>query len=143
MLKKASEVIASGNVGSVVDFAIEANREVASSQRELDAAKAYLRGRALAQRVGRQDLVELEGHLGLASVAFSPDTAKAKKGKDLKDLEANLSPGTFALLFTKMIVITPVKELPELLGTLEEAERLVVERFLEVKPTTPKVFLTQ
>lgn len=143
MLKKASEVIASGDTRAVVDFAIEVNREVAHRTRELDKAKAHLRKVALGRDETRERTIEIEGNVGVATVTFSPDAVKVRKGRDLKDLEANLSSTTFARLFTKQIVVTPVRELPDLLGALDDPERSVVERFVEVTPSTPKVFLTQ
>ena len=61
------------------------------------------------------------------------------KGRDLKDLEVNLSAETFARLFTKTIAIQPASGFKEILARVSPAERAIVERFVEVKPSTPKV----
>jgi hypothetical protein len=144
MLKTASEVIAQGDTKAVVDFAIEANREVTATSRELNKAKAHLREDA---RKGsdRDELegtsVDIGGNLGTATVVFDSDTPKTRKGQDLKGIEPNLSEETFARLFTKEVVVKPVKDFLDHLGELSSAERAVVTRFIEIKPTTPKVYL--
>ena len=63
MQKTAKEVIASGDTTLVVDFAIEANRQLTRTTKELNEAKHHLR------EVGRNagsPSVELEGSLGVA-----------------------------------------------------------------------------
>ena len=142
MLKKASEVIASGNVRSVVDYAIEANRQQTSAKRELDEAKAHLRkvaGQTRSKKAGR---VELQGTLGLATVMFSSDEAQVT-AQGIEELEAALSPETFKLLFVRQTTIMPVREIAGLLESLSATEREVVNRYVQIKPVTPKVYLTQ
>lgn len=140
MLRTASEVIAQGDTKAVVDFAIEANRTVTATSRELNEAKAHLREEAKAQGDGSWS-VDIEGNLGTATVVFDKDAPKTKRGQDLKDIEPNLSDETFARLFTKEVVVKPVKDFVEKLDDLSAAEREVVARFIDVKPTTPKVYL--
>lgn len=142
MLKRASEVIASGDEAAVVDYAIEVNRRILAASGELEEAKGHLREVALG-RVEDQETgsVEIEGNLGAATINFTPHTVRLLKGVDLRDIEVNLSDETFARLFTKEIVVQPVRDFREHLGTLTAAERAVVERFVEIKPSTPKVNL--
>jgi hypothetical protein len=140
MLKTASEVIALGDVRGVVDFAIEANREATAIGRELNTAKAHLRDEARVI-MGRQRTVDLEGNLGTASVVFDGDTPRTRKGQVLKDIEPNLSDETFSRLFTKEVVVKPVKDFLGQLRSITAAERAVIDRFIEVRPQTPKVYL--
>lgn len=153
MLKTANEVIAHGDVRAVVDFAVEVNREIAANTKELNTAKAHLRadarksvcsfmGVALRDKAPQPDgSVDIEGNLGTATVVFDKDTPKIRKGQTLKDIEPNLPEETFASLFTREVVVRPVKDFVDRLGDLSAAEREVIDRFLEVKPTTPKVYL--
>lgn len=142
MLKKASEVIASGDEAAIVDYAIEVNRRVSAASGELEEAKSHLRELALG-RVEDQESgsVEIEGNLGAATIVFTPHAVRPLKGADLRDAEVNLSAETFARLFTKEIVIQPVRDFQDRLGALTAAERAVVERFIEIRPSTPKVNL--
>jgi len=142
MLKRAREVIASGDVRQVVDYAIEANRQASQASAELNEAKAFLRTSALGQADGF-DIVELEGNLGVATVSFSRAEAKPRKGWDLKDIEVNLRPEVFSALFAKEIVVRPVDDFEDRLADLQPAERTIIDRFIEIRPSTPKVHLTK
>lgn len=143
MLQTAQEVIASGDERAVVDYAVEVNREIARSQVELDEAKVFLRKLA-EERRGSGDSVEIDGNLGAATVEFQtrPDV-KLRKGRDLRDIEVNLSEEGFRRLFVKTIQVRPLEDLPELLEGLSQADRETVDRFLEITPKTPKVYLTK
>lgn len=122
----------------MVDFAIEASRRVTRTTRELNEAKHHLR--EVGRNAGLQS-VELEGNLGVASVVYERDQAKPIKGTDLKDIEENLSAETFAQLFVRKTVIQPARDFVARIGGLTPAELAVVNQFIEVKPTTPKVYL--
>lgn len=141
MLKRASEIIAQGDERAVVDFAIESNRELATVGRELELAKGHLRKVALGRAGNGEGPVEIEGNLGVASVAFGPAGVKARKGRDLRDIEANLSEDTFRRLFTKRLQVVPHKDLATLVASVEGGERDVIDQFLAISPSTPKVFL--
>lgn len=143
MLQTAQEVIASGDERAVVDYAVEVNREIARSQVELDEAKVFLRKLA-EERRGSGDSVEIDGNLGAATVEFQarPDV-KLRKGRDLRDIEVNLSEEGFRRLFVKTIQVRALEDLPELLEGLSQADREMVDRFLEITPKTPKVYLTK
>lgn len=142
MLKRAREVIASGDERLVVDYAIEANRTVSRTSEELEEAKAFLRKVALG-RVGKLPSVELEGDLGVATISFSRSEAKPKKGADLRDIEVNLPPEVFARLFSKEVVVHPVRDFGDHLDRLTPSERAILDRFIEIRPSTPKVHLTK
>lgn len=142
MLKTASEIIAQGEIKAVVDFAIEVNRELTAGNRELSQAKGHLREEAKGHlREEEITSVDIEGNLGTATVVFDGEVPKIRRGQDLKGIEPNLSEETFAKLFTKEIVVKPVKDFVSLLQDLSSAERAVIARFVEVSPSTPKVYL--
>ncbi len=144
MLKTAQEVIASGDERAVVDYAVEVNRSISSSQVELDEAKAFLRRLAEGRREEQGDSVEIDGNLGAATIKFQTrPEVKLKKGRDLRDIEATLPEETFRRLFVKTVQIRAVEDLPELIVTLSAGDRETVDRFLEITPKTPKVFLTK
>jgi hypothetical protein len=143
-IKTATEVIARGDSRIIIDFAIELNRQILSEMAQLEALKEHLRKTALGGRSfwdGRQRIVEMEGNLGVSSVVFPPNQVKVKKGCDLRDLETNLPSDTFTTLFQKRVVIEPVTDFESRVGSLSPAETTVVNRFVEVKPQTPKVYL--
>lgn len=143
MLKRAHEVIASGNERSIVDFAVEANRLIAQTTSELEQVKAHLRQRALARERTAEGAVEIEGNLGVASVTFSRPDVRARRDHDLKDIEVNLSPEVFRRLFVKEVVVRPVGEIAQLMEQLSPADRAVLDQFVEVRDSTPKVYLTK
>lgn len=142
MLKRAREVIASGDERAIVDYAIEANRTISRASGELEEVKAYLRKVALGRAEGLPS-VELEGNLGVATVAFPRSEAKTRRGRDLKDIEVNLAPEVFAKMFSKEIRVLPVEDFQDRLVHLTPAEQTIVEQFIEIKPATPKVHLTK
>lgn len=144
MLQTAQEVIASGDERAVVDYAVEVNREISRAQVELDEAKVFLRKLAAERRGADDDAVEIDGNLGVATVAFParPDV-KLRKGRDLRDIEVNLSEEGFRRLFVRTIQVRALEELPDLLEGLSKADRDAVDLFLEITPKTPKVNLTK
>lgn len=142
MLKRAREVIASGDERAIVDYAIEASRTVNRASGELEEAKAHLRKIALGRAEGASS-VELEGNLGVATVSFARSEAKTRKGKDLKDIEVNLASTVFSGLFSKEILVKPAGDFEDRFDLLGPADRAVVEQFIEIKPSTPKVHLTK
>ena len=142
MLKRAREVIASGDERAIVDFAIEANRTISRATSELEEAKTFLR-RAAQGRAGGRAVVEIEGNLGVATVSFSRSEPKTKKGRDLKDVEVNLTAEVFAGLFSKTVLVQPAEGFEARLVQLAPADRAIIEQFVEIKPSTPKVHLTK
>lgn len=143
MLKTAQEVIASGDERTIVDYAIEVNRSINRSQAELEEAKAHLRKLA-AERDDGSLSVEIDGNFGVATVKFqtSPEV-KVRKGKNLRDVELNLSVKVFSRLFSKKLVVEPVADFETQLSSLSADDQEILSRFVEVKVPTPKVFLTK
>lgn len=144
MLKRAEDVIASGDERAAVDFAISLNRQVAQGKRELDRVKGHLRkvarGRAL--KVG-EDGHTLEGNIGSVFIQFPPPEVRVRKGQDLRDLDVNVSRQTMYLLFTNATVIRPAKDFLDQVDKIDPAERVVVDRFVEIVSPTGKVNLPQ
>jgi len=148
MLKRAEEVIASGDERAAIDFAISMNRRVVQGKRELDRIKTYLRKVAMrgTMKVGQpspQEGVTLEGNIGSVFVQFPPDEARPRRGSDLRDVEVNVSRQTFYLLFTKTTVVRPARDFVDQISTVDPSERAVVDRFVEVTSPTGKVNLPQ
>lgn len=141
MQKRASEVIASGDQRAIVDFALGLNRKVQAASGELEEAKAHLRKLGRAALGEEAKSVSLAGNLGEASVAFPPDKVQTRSGMDLKDAEVNLTAEVFSRLFFKEIVIRPAKDFLAELASVSEADQARVRQFVEIVPTTPKVFL--
>lgn len=144
MLKRAHEVIASGNERAIVDFAIEANRVISKTSAELELVKAHLRQSA-ADRASEEveGTVEIEGNLGVATVSFARPEIRARRGVDPKDVEVNLPSEVFRRLFLKEIVVRPSADIVQLLNQISPADRAVLDQFFEVRASTPKVYLTK
>jgi len=141
MEKTAREVIATGDVQAVVDFSIELHRRIDTQNKELDEAKRHLREVARAELEPGARTVEIVGNLGTASVVFERDAVKTKKGMNLADIEENLQPETFARLFVTRVVVDPVPDLLEKIEDVSPVERAVLDNFIDVTPSTPKVYL--
>lgn len=142
MEKLAKQIIAAQDVPAAVDFAIELNRRITASSKELDEIKRYLRDIAR-EDVGDtgQRTTEIIGNLGVASVVFERDTVRTKRDMVLANIEENLSEETFSRLFVTRVVVEPASDFLEKLQALSPAERAVVDNFLDVAPSTPKVYL--
>lgn len=140
MLKKAQDVVASGDLGAVVDLAIQHHRRKLASEAELEVLKAKLREVAREQALERSS-VEFEGKLGVANVVFVKDDVKVRKGMDLRDVEENLPPEVFSRLFVKTVQVVPGPEFRERAKGLLPVNSNVLHQFVEIVPATPKVNL--
>lgn len=142
MLKSAKTVVASGVVSEMVDAATEADRTIKALTKELEVLKTALRekGLTLAAKTGENN-VALEGTLGSATVTMVKPAPKAKKGVDLLAAEANLSPETYAALFTKKTVVEIAEDYEEKVASLTPAEKAVLKNLVEVVASTPRVTL--
>ena len=142
MNKSAKEVLAAGNVVETVDFAIEANRQIAALTKELDAIKAALRekGIALAAQTGDNN-VAIEGTLGSAQVVMVKPAPKAKKGVDLLAAEASLPAEVYGALFTKKTVVEIADDFEAKVAALPTAQKAVVANLVEMVASTPRVNL--
>lgn len=143
MLRKASDVIAQGDLGSVVDYVIDLNRRASWLNQQLDQAKAHLRLEARKLRGGAFSH-DIEGSLGTVTVTFPGLALKVKKGVDLQELEVNLSEDDFAALFKKTIEIVAAldaEDFEEALGKLKPATRTMIARYISSEEQTPKVYV--
>jgi hypothetical protein len=145
MLKSAKDVLASGDVGDIVDFAIEANRTVMSATKELGSVKAHLRGLAESQKLEAPGTtsVKFEGHLGVAQVVLGKPGFRARKGMKLGDLERVLPVDLYESLFVEEVLVTLSEDYAENFSQLDPAQRLVVENYVEFAPPTPRVNLPE
>lgn len=60
---------------------------------------------------------------------------------NLADIEENLSAESFARLFVTRVVVEPASDFLEKLPDVAPPERAVLDNFLDVVPSTPKVYL--
>ena len=142
MLKSAKDVVASGNVGEVVDFAIEANRTIAALTKELEECKVALRASGVAQAaLSGENAIELDGLLGKAQIVMVKATPKVKKGVSLLASEAGLPADIFAALFVKRTVVDFAEDFEVKLAGLSTAQKAVIQNLVEIVPSTPRVNL--
>ncbi len=147
MLKSAADVLATGDVGAIVDFAIEANRVVVSTTRELSSVKGHLRVLAEKQKASDPSITsaKFEGHLGVANVVMpSKPTLKARKGMNLLALKRVLPEEVWDSLFLEKTVVDVRADAFEAnFAALNPSQRLVVEKYIESAPQTPRVNLPE
>jgi hypothetical protein len=140
MLKSAKEVVATGNLTEVVDFAIEVNREITSATKELEVAKAALRDEGSKKAaLGGETNISLDGTLGSAQVVFPKEAPKVKKGRAIAELLAALPAEVFGSLFAVEYKIDP--EFASKLAGLTAAQRAAVANIVELTTATPRVNL--
>lgn len=143
MEKSASELIAQGDLGAVVDYVIGLNRKKVRIDKELDEAKAYLRDTAREKQGGRKE-IELEGLSGEVTVVFQGLAFKVKKGADLNELRVNLPEEVFAALFKRSVVVVPAMGADDFLEVLLQqttAHQRTIAHYVEVEEQTPKVYV--
>lgn len=141
MLRTAAEVVASGDVVSIVDFGIELDRTLKAEKQELERVKRYLRQIGETGVGGRrtEKSVEIEGHLGVVTVTYPADVPRLKKGVDLVASEAGIPGEVFRLLFRKKVVIDFAAGFLTKLGKLEADDRQMILDLVRVEPVTPRV----
>jgi len=142
MLKSAKDVVASGNLASMVDFAIESNRTVTSLSSELSEVKNALReiGATRAKSEGLNSF-EIEGHLGRAQVVLVKPAPRVRKGVDLLASEAGVPPELYATLFVKRTVVDLAPDFEVKLASLTPAQRDAILNLVEMVSPTPRVNL--
>lgn len=141
MLRTAQEVVASGDVPSIVDFGIELDRTIKRESQELDEIKRVLRqigGTDLADR-RTEKTVQLEGHLGNVTVTYPADTPRVKPGVDLLASEAGIPEDVFKLLFRKKTTVDLADGFVEKLAQLEPGDRTMILDLIEVHRSTPRI----
>lgn len=141
MQKTAREVIASGDLRSVVDFGIELDRRIKSQSKELEEVKEYLRllGRSSVADRQTERSVLLEGSLGAVQVTYPADTPKARKGVDLLACEVDVPEGVWRALFVKRVVVDFARDFLEKLRQLSREDQAKIADLVEVVPPTPRV----
>ena len=140
MLKTAKEVIATGNVSEMVDFAVECDREIKATTKELEVAKVALRdeGSKKAALSGESN-VTIQGSIGSAQVVFPKESPSVKKGRSIAELLSVLSAEDFAALF--VTEYKPSAEFAERLASMTPAQRAAVGNIVELKTATARVNL--
>lgn len=140
--KSASEVISGGVVGEVVDFAIQANREVARLTKELEALKGFIRQTGVQQAaLSGQNAIDLPGEAGVAQVVLVKAAPKARKGVDLLASEPSLPGEVWSSLFVKKTVVEISDDFEARVASLPAAQKAVVQNLIEVVAGTPRVNL--
>jgi len=142
MLKRAKEVIESGDLKEMVDYAIEANRELKKLEPDFEAVKVSLREKGVLQAAltGEKTAV-FEGNLGKAQIVFVRDEWSPREGADLLAAEAGIAPDVYSTLFVKRTVVTLAPEFEEKYAELTLAQRKVIDNLVHKKPATPRVNL--
>lgn len=143
MLKSAQDVLASGDVRAIVDFAIEANRTVVSTTAELRVVKLHLRALAEAEKRGNPRLtnVKFEGLTGVAQVVLGKPVPHGRKGMNLRDLRKVLSEELYASLFNEIVQVDVSEDYETNYSQLNPSQRIVVDRYVEFAPPTSRVNL--
>lgn len=140
MLKSAKQVVESGIVSEIVDFAVECDREIKATTKELEVAKTALReeGTKKAALSGESN-VTIQGSIGSAQVVFPKESPAVKKGRSIAELLSALSPEDFAALF--VTEYKPSAEFAEKLASMTPAQRAAVGNIVELKTATARVNL--
>lgn len=142
-LRTAQDVIASGSVAAVVDYALELHRNITHNGQELKALKAFLRSHAQStlNRLPDADVVLLRGTFGEAQIVFPAQQPRVKSGVNLLEVERGLPSEVFQALFVKRVVVDFVPDFTRKLASLPRSHRVLISRLVEVAPSTPKVNL--
>jgi len=142
MLRSAKDVVTSGDVASVVDYAIEANRQIVQLTEELEILKAALRQRGVVEAASTgETMIDIEGHLGKAQIVLVKPHPKARKGVDLLASEAGLPPAAFKALFVKRTVVDLAPDFDKQLRLQPPRVQTVIRNLVETVSSTPRVNL--
>lgn len=146
MLKSAMDVLATGDLFSIVDFAIETNRILSTTSKDLGVVKAHLRRLAETRRKSEPALrsVQFEGHLGIAHVVMPTKLIfRARRGMNLSDLKQVLPEEMYTSLFKEKLVVEVSDDYGVNFADLSPGQRLVVEKFVEGVAQTSRVNLPE
>jgi hypothetical protein len=141
--RKANEVIAEGDLKTVVDYAIDLNRDKVWLDAQLEEVKIYLRAEARLKDAS-SFAVDLDGNLGTVTVTFPGVSMKTKKGKDLRDMEENLPEEVFAEFFNRSVLVVPsmpADDFLDAMAKLPQTVQLKINTFLAFEDQTPRVSL--
>lgn len=141
MLKKAQEVVASGDVRAIVDFGIELDRTIKAESQELEEIKRVLRevGETMLADRRTEKTVQVEGHLGVVTVTYPADTPKLKAGVDLAASEAGIPEDVFKTLFRKRTIIEFEVGFLDKLARLNSEDQQMILDLIDVQRTTPRI----
>lgn len=139
MLRKAKDVIASGDIAAVIDYGIEIDRSVKAEVRELEEVKAFLRGKGQTQAGSQvsERKVELSGNLGIVTVVYPGPAVKVRRGVDLLACEKGMDSTVFNALFRKEVFLS--EGFLAKLAKLSASERAMVLNLVEIGVGTPRV----
>lgn len=142
MLRSARDIVASGDAASIVDYAIEANRQITQLQEELDILKDALRKRGTVEATSQgKSSVEIEGRLGKAQVTLVPPSLRARRGVDLLASAAGLPSEVFDALFIKRVVVDFAPDFKAKVAQLPRGLQTVISNLIETASSTPRVHL--
>jgi hypothetical protein len=141
MLKTAQEVMASGDVPTIVDYGIELDRSIKAQSVELEEIKRALRQLGETGIIDRRNekSVRLEGHLGSVMVTFPSASPRVRSGVDLLASEAGIPGDVFRLLFRKRVVVDLAEGFFDKLARLDAEDREMILELIEVQTATPRV----
>ncbi len=142
-LRTASDVISCGSLADAVDYAISVSRELEDAERELGTIKRYLRDEGLKLAAQQGDrTTTLRGSLGTAQIVFTKPSPKVRRGADLLEAEKNLPPEVFQRLFSKRVSVEILTGFEEKTHSLTLAQRAVLQKFIRIAPSTPRLVLS-
>lgn len=142
MLRSAKDILASGDIGAVVDLAIEVNRTAQVSTKDLSSVKEWLRGLAKDKKRLSPEVthVSFEGQLGVVQVVIpSKPFVRVRKGMNPADLKKVLTQEEYESLFVEKTVIEPTSEYRKKLATLDQRKQLMVKNYVGVTPAVSRV----
>ena len=141
MLRKAQEVIASGDVPAIVDYGIELDRTIKAENTQLEEVKEALRGVGETSLADRQTekTVQIRGNLGKVTITYPADHPKLRSGVDILASEAGIPPKVFDLLFKKRVVVDFAEDFVKKVRSLDREDRELILNLIELQQSTPRV----
>jgi hypothetical protein len=144
MLKTAREIVALGDERLVVDYAVEADRQIKATKAEFETAKDFLRLRA-ADIVAHtnEPTAQLKGSSGSVVVSFQKPQAAVRKGVDPLAFEQTMDPSLWSTFFRKRVVVEVADDAEAKLATLTPAQRAAMLNLIEIRTDVPRVTVKQ
>lgn len=135
------------DVSRKVERAVELNRKIKESVKELDLLKAELRdiaktGMFPKTETGAVEIRALESEL-CVTVTYPKDTPAIIKGVDVEPVVLQLTTGQFDLLFRHVTVMQPVEKFEQSFQVLPKKVQNLVKRIVKWVPNTPQVNLSK
>ena len=138
--KTAREVVASGDVKAVIDYAVATDRSIKAETKELEVVKEFLRDEAMdiVAHTGSRSAV-LHGNTGSATVVFPEAKAEPRKGVNLLSVAEVIDPILFTRFFRREVVVKPVDDFASRYDQLPDHERAVLDSIISIVQQTPRV----